>query len=204
VKLTVIGSTGRTGRLVLADAARRGHRVTAFTRRPHELPELPAAVRVVHGDGRKAQDVREAVAGSDAVIAIVAASKRSGPHQTAEVAGGLTEQMAALDVPRLVITSAYPIVGTTPRVPIALLRLMLADAYADVRTMESIVTQSDVDWRIVRLNRLTDRPAIGASRISRDVFARPTAISRADAAAVLLDIAADDGLARTAVNVAGS
>ena len=203
MKLTVIGSTGRTGRHVVAEAGRRGHRVTAFTRRPEGLPLQPGLVRVVHGDGRKAADVRDAVTGADVVIAIVGASTRKGPHETAEVAGVLTEQMTALEVPRLVITGAYPIVATTPRLPIALLNRVLADAYADMRLMESVVMHSGVDWRIVRLNRLTDGPARGACRVSRDLLARPTAITRADAAAALLDISADDSLARTAVNVAG-
>jgi uncharacterized protein YbjT (DUF2867 family) len=203
MKLTVIGSTGRTGRLVVAEAARRGHRITAFTRRPQVLPEQPGVIKVVHGDGRDAQDLRDAVTGADAVIAIVAAATRKGPHQTAEVAGVLTDQMAALDVPRLIITSAYPIVATAPRLPIALLNWVLADAYADVRAMEGIVTSSDLDWRIARLNRLTDAPARGGTRISRDVFARPAGITRADAATALIDIAGDDSLSQTAVNIAG-
>lgn len=206
MQLTVIGATGRTGCHVLAEAARRGHRLTAFTRHPGSAADLarqPGVIRVVTGDGRDRQTVRDAIAGAEAVIAIVAAATRKGPHQTAEVATVLTDTMADLGVPRLTITSAYPIVATTPRLPIAVLNKVLAAAYADMRAMEQIVMASTIDWRIVRLNRLTNAPARGGTRITPGLFARPTGITRADASAALLDIVADDAPRCTAVNVAG-
>lgn len=161
MRITVFGSTGRTGRLVLTEGLRRGHQLTAFTRRPEALPDPSRLAAVVSGDGRDRQAVRQAIAGADAVIAIVAASSRKGPHETAAVSRVVTEAISDLGVRRLAITSAYPIVGDKPRLPIALLRLVLADAYADVSKMEQIVSASDLDWTIVRLNRLTDQPAQG-------------------------------------------
>lgn len=38
MNLTVLGAAGRTGRHVLEQAMARGHRVTAFTRRPAATP----------------------------------------------------------------------------------------------------------------------------------------------------------------------
>jgi len=69
VKIGVIGSTGRTGRLVLDEGLRRGHVMTAFTRRPRELAGVQGLAAVVHGDGRNLEDIRRAVRGQDAVIA---------------------------------------------------------------------------------------------------------------------------------------
>ncbi len=40
MNLLVIGSTGRTGKHVLEQGLQRGHAITAFTRRPHELAGL--------------------------------------------------------------------------------------------------------------------------------------------------------------------
>jgi len=79
MKLTVIGATGRTGRHVVDEALRRGHKVTAFTRRPEALTERSRLDGVVVGDGRDPEAVRKAVSGADAVIAIVAAASRKGP-----------------------------------------------------------------------------------------------------------------------------
>lgn len=203
MKLTVIGSTGRTGRHVVDQALRRGHRVTAFTRRPDALAERSRLAGVVVGDGRDPQAVASAVRGADAVIAIVAAPSRGGPHQAAEVIRVVTAAMARHGVRRLVVTSAYPIVGVRPRLPLAVLRLVFRDAYADARAMERELQAGPLDWTIARLNRLTDKPAEGPLEITTDLLARPRPMTRADTAAALLDIVADPRLVRCAVNLSG-
>jgi len=115
----------------------------------------------------------------------------------------LTEAMTDLGVRRLVVTSVYPIVADKHRLPIALLRLLFADAYADVSTMEQIVSACDLDWTIVRLNRLTDRPARGGVRVSGGLFDKPSAMSRSDVATALLDVVDDDTTVKAAINTAG-
>src|SRR5438309_11206245 len=71
-RIAVIGSTGRTGKLVLAEGLRRGYALTAFTRRPAELASIDGLSAIVEGDGRRADDVRRAVQGQDADISIAA------------------------------------------------------------------------------------------------------------------------------------
>jgi len=201
VNITVLGAAGRTGRLVVLEGLRRGHRITQFTRRPDALP---ATTRVVTGDGRDPGAVRDAVTGADALIAVIAAPARTGPHHTAAVTRVLAGVLPGTGVRRLAITSAYPIVAERPRIPIALLRWALADAYADAAAMEQIVSTVDLDWTVVRLNRLVDRPASGRVLISRSQLDRPRPIARADAAATLLDTVESTAYARTAINVGGS
>jgi putative NADH-flavin reductase len=203
MRITVLGSTGRTGQHVLREGLRRGHEITAFTRRPEVLTNVPELAAVISGDGRDPHPVRQATAGADAVIAIVAASKRKGPHHTAAVSRVLTKAMNDNGVRRLTITSAYPIVADQPRLPMALLRLVFADAYTDAATMEQVITTSDLDWTIVRLNRLTDRPAQGGIRTSRDTLEHPSPMTRADTAALLLDLIVDGTAINAAINACG-
>jgi putative NADH-flavin reductase len=204
MKLTVVGSTGRTGTHVLAEGPRRGHEITAFTRRADALERTSTLAAVVEGDARDPHAVREAIADADAVIAIIAAHSRKGPHHVADAARVITKAMLDARVRRIVITSAYPIVGDKPRLPMALLRAIFAAPYADNAAMEQLVSTSDLDWTIARLNRLTDKPARGAVHTSRDLLEKPSSITRADAAAALLDIAQDAILAKTAINLAGA
>ncbi|MCW2858689.1 MAG: Flavin reductase [Actinoallomurus sp.] len=147
MRLTVFGSTGRTGRQVLAEGNRRGHRITAFTRRPDTIADPSTLAAILSGDGRDPDAVRAGIAGTDAVIAIIAAPSRKGPHHIADVARTITGAMSETGVRRLVITSAYPIVGAKPRLPIALLKLVFADAYADGAAMEDLVSTSGLDLR---------------------------------------------------------
>lgn len=69
--------------------------------------------------------------------------------------------------------------------------------------MEEHVSASGLDWTIARLNRLTDRPARGGVRITPGLFDKPTALTRADAAATLVTLAEDGTWSGRAVNVAG-
>ncbi|MCC9076089.1 NAD(P)H-binding protein [Litorilinea aerophila] len=71
MKLLVFSSTGRTGRHVLEQGIRRGHQITAFTRRPEALAGLEGLAGVIQGDALDLADLRKAVPGHDAVITIV-------------------------------------------------------------------------------------------------------------------------------------
>jgi putative NADH-flavin reductase len=203
MKITVFGATGRTGRHVFAEGGRRGHALTAFTCRPEALDHTTVPAAVVHGDGRNPDAVRKAIDGADAVISTVAGGFRSDPHRLADVSRVIIQAMADLGVRRLVVTSAYPIVVEEPPLAMALLRRLLATPYADNSAMARLVEASELDWTIVYVNRLTSKPANGKVQSSSGLLAKPRAITRADAAATLLDIVADPTLARTAINVSG-
>jgi putative NADH-flavin reductase len=204
MKLTVIGATGRTGSHVLTEGARRGHELTAFTRRPALLTDRSSLARVVEGDGTDPEAVKSAVAGADAVIAIVKAPSRNGPHQTAAVAQVIVAAMSEAGVRRLVMTSAYPVVATRPLIPMTLLRLVFKAGYQDMIKMEQVLAASDLDWIVARLYGLVDKPARGGVSMRRDLFEKPTTLSRADAAAALLNLVEDRAFARTALNIAGA
>src|SRR5438270_6582466 len=90
-RIAVIGSTGRTGKLVLAEGLRRGYALTAFTRRPAELAGIDGLSAIVEGDGRRADDVRRAVQGQDAVISIVAPAGRGPTTVVSDAMGALLE-----------------------------------------------------------------------------------------------------------------
>ncbi|TQS31086.1 NAD(P)-dependent oxidoreductase [Microbispora sp. KK1-11] len=201
MNLTLIGSTGRTGRYVLAEALRRGHRVTAFTRNAAALEARPHAV--VEGDGRDLEKMRAAVEGADAVISIINGGDSNDPHRAAEATRTVIQAMTDSGVERLIVTTPYPIVARKPFLLIWLLRRLLATQYADARDLEEAVSTSDLDWTIVRLTRLTDRPAAGSVVIRRELLATPRSLTRADVATTLLDIAEEGHLSGVAVNVHG-
>ncbi|NUW36210.1 SDR family oxidoreductase [Nonomuraea sp. SMC257] len=201
MNVTLIGSTGRTGRHVLAEALRRGHRVTAFTRDAAALPVEPHAV--VEGDGRDLEKMRTAVAGAGAVISIINGGDSGDPHRAAQATRTVIQAMTETGVRRLVVTTPYPIVARRPYPLMWLLRRLLATPYADARDLEQTVSASDLDWTIARLTRLTDRPATGAVAIHRGLLARPRALTRADVARTLLDIAQETHLSGVAVNIHG-
>src|SRR5256714_7038595 len=67
--IIVFGAGGRAGRVAVAEAARRGHRVTAVVRDPGKYQGLAAeTVAVVAGDVTDAARIAELAPGHDAAI----------------------------------------------------------------------------------------------------------------------------------------
>jgi len=203
MKITVIGAAGRLGQRVVEEAARRDHQVTGLARHPERLARPDLLTGIAAGDGRDRDVVAGAVADADAVISTLPGGMRKDPHQAADVTRAVTTAMRDHGVHRLVITSVYPIVGTRPRTVMWLLRKVLATPYADIAEAEQITGASGLDWTIARLNRLTDKAPAGLPYASTGLLERPTGLSRADAATLLVDLAETRDHARQALNVRG-
>ena len=203
MKITVIGAAGRLGQRVVEEAARRDHQVTGLARHPERLARPDLLTGIAAGDGRDRDVVAGAVADADAVISTLPGGMRKDPHQAADVTRAVTTAMRDHGVHRLVITSVYPIVGTRPRTVMWLLRKVLATPYADIAEAEQITGASGLDWTIARLNRLTDKAPAGPPYASTGLLERPTGLSRADAATLLVDLAETRDHARQALNVRG-
>ena len=73
--LLVLGATGATGQLVVSQALAAGHSVTALVRSPEKITTTHPNLTVVKGQPTDPQDVRRAIAGTDAVISTLGAMK---------------------------------------------------------------------------------------------------------------------------------
>ncbi|MCB1383267.1 MAG: NAD(P)H-binding protein [Notoacmeibacter sp.] len=67
MKIALIGATGHVGSAILAEAARRGHSVTAIVRNPGKVSTLPG-VKAVTADAADAAALSPLLAGHDVVI----------------------------------------------------------------------------------------------------------------------------------------
>ena len=211
MKIVVFGSTGGTGRLILAEAIRRDHDVTAFARRASALDDVTGLTGVVEGDGRDRGQVMKAVTGQQAVIMTV--SGRGEPGAVEGIADAVTAAMAAAGVSRLVATSSYAIVATRPYVAAPLVRRIFAKAFADQQAADRLITGTGLDWTIARGTRLTGKPARPAgqssagqspARQSTELFTKgPYSLSRAAYAIALLGLAEAGGQLRQVINVTG-
>ncbi|WP_084550996.1 NAD(P)-dependent oxidoreductase [Actinomadura rifamycini] len=196
MRILVIGSTGRTGVHVLTQGVGRGHRITAFARRPEHLPGGVALAGVHRGDAHDPAAVRDAVRGQDAVIAAVGGSG---------IASTLITAMHEEGVRRLVMTSSRSVPATRPRLAVGLAWILLRRAYADLARAEGMLQVSGLDWSIARGTRLTDKPPAGRVHIDFEDNATGGApqLSRTDYAMALLDIAEDPAMIGKAPGICG-
>lgn len=205
MKIAVIGSTGRTGCHVLDQALRRGHQVTAFTRRPQELHSIQRLHAIARGDGLNRADVLEAVSGQDCVISILSTPGLGPGTVVTDVTKNIIAAMHETGVRRLICTSSHSLIATRPWLIVKVVKWVFRNPYADVAAMERVVTASNLEWTIVRATQLTDGPATGQVRHAHGDFnTGPYTIARADVATVLLDIAERGDEICAAVEVSGA
>ena len=197
MNLLVIGSTGRTGKHVLEQGFQRGHSITSFTRRPHELAGFQGLKEIIHGDALNLNDLRKAVQEQDVVIAAVGSSG---------IARNLIVAMREAGVRRLVITSSRSIVATRPWFALTLAWLVFHTPYADLARTEGMIEVSGLDWSIVRATMLTDKPFTGQVHIDFEPNATggDWTLTRADYAMTLLDVAENPQMIGRALGVCGT
>jgi putative NADH-flavin reductase len=166
INVVVLGAAGRTGRLIVAEAQRSGHHVTAAVRNPASIPAVPG-LRVEHADVRDAESLRAVIEGHDAVVSAVGASGRQAGNLYSDGARAIVSAMQATEVKRLLAITSVGVRHDDPHHAWwyrGLIRPVGADLYADMARMEQIVGGSDLDWTFVRPTYLQDREPTGRYR----------------------------------------
>lgn len=135
-----VGATGSIGRLVVAEALRRGHRVKALVRDAGRAKRvLPAAVDLVVGDLTRPDTLTAAVDGVDAIVLTHGSGTREADVRDIDYAG-VANILAALDGRRARIALMTAVGTTRPGTPYA----------AWKRRAERLVRASGNAYTIVR------------------------------------------------------
>lgn len=193
MKLAIFGASGRTGRQLVRQALERGHAVRAFVRTPSKLDLKHAQLEIVRGDVQDADAVGRAVEGVDAVLSALGPTSNKPEPQVTRGTRHIATAMGLHGVRRLIITAGAGVGDPDDRPNVMnrllerALKLMARHVYEDMLGAAQVVRDSDLDWTIVRLPRLTDdppAPRVRADYLGGDVGIR---IGRADAAAFMLD-----------------
>ncbi|WP_440106662.1 NAD(P)-dependent oxidoreductase [Streptosporangium sp. H16] len=190
MNIVVFGAGGRAGGRIVAEAHRRGHRVTAVVRDPADRSDL-ADVRVVAGDVTDGTSVAHAAAGHDAAVS-AAADLSVPPHEffTAS-ARALTTGLAEAGVRRLAVVGLASIMPGASGVP-----LMDEPGYPnEYRAFYlghaaglAVLQGCDLDWTYVAPAGDFDHAGTRTGRYRIADHADPAArISYADFAIALLD-----------------
>jgi uncharacterized protein YbjT (DUF2867 family) len=211
MKILVLGASQGTGALCVKQALAQGHDVSAFARTPQKLVlEHPKLTRIA-GDFHEHTSVERAVQGHDAVIITASATKLSGfkerPDYFSRGTGYAIEAMKTHGVKRLVVLSALG-TGESRGLLNVVVRALMVDgllkaAFLDHAVQEQLTRDSGLEWVIARPGRLTDGPAKGTFVKTAKLEKVPSAISRADVAAFLVESCTSPTFVRQAVQLGG-
>jgi uncharacterized protein YbjT (DUF2867 family) len=197
-KILVLGGTGGTGRLIVAQALARGHEVTALVRSAEKARHL-AGAKLVVGDARDEAALREALKGQDAVVSALGppASPFREVTLLSTATRALVRAMEAERVARLVCITGIGAGDSRGHGGFlfdnVILPLILRTVYDDKNRQEAIIRDSALDWVLVRPAVLNDKPARGAIRALSDLADfHGGVIAREDVARFVLDQLRDD------------
>lgn len=192
MNVALIGATGRTGHLVLAELLRRGHTVTVLARDPAKLTHSDPGVRVVVGSATDPQAVGELLDGVQAVVSALGPTAKEADLHT-RTARLLLEAMPAAGITRFIGISGAGIdvsgdrKGTQDRIISTVIRTIGGAVAKDKPAEYQVLADSDLDWTLVRPPRLLDAPATG--RIGHHPHTPGHwSIPRADLAVFLADV----------------
>ena len=206
MKLLILGATGGIGLEIVRQAIDHGHAVTAFVRSPERLKPFAGRIAIRQGDLLSSTELESAVAGHDGVLSGFGPRlpiAKSDANLLRDFAAALTPAMQRAEVRRLVIVSTAFLFRNSIVLPTYLFgRLFFPGVVRDATAMERIISNSGLDWTIVRPPQLTDRPYSGRYRVQTGHLPRfGFKVSRADVAESLLRTAEDPSTARKIVGV---
>jgi putative NADH-flavin reductase len=194
MRLTVLGGTGRIGRLVVEQALAGGHDVTLLVRDPAKVATLGDTVRVVVGQVGDQAALADALGGADGVISAL------GPDgnrvdQVVALREGMRAVIAAMGqagVSRIVNLSGAAVDApgdrkpTLDRIASRVVRLVSGHVVAAKQAEFDELRGSDLEWVAVRPPLVTDGPHTGHYQAGEDVLHPGARIGRADIADFML------------------
>lgn len=171
MNVTVVGATGRIGRHVAEKALKHGYDVTAFVRDPAKMNIEHERLSLVQGNVQNLDDVENAIADADAVLAALGHTDTSSKDVLTEGTRNILTAMEKHNVDRLVnLTGAgvsYPKdePGLLNKVIGFLLRTLQPELLEDSTRQMQLIQSSDLDWVIVRVPMVTDAPGTGDIKV---------------------------------------
>jgi putative NADH-flavin reductase len=193
LKITVFGATGETGKKITEQALEMGYEVVAFARNPSKLNVSNEHLTVVQGQLSDVGLVESAVKGSSAVLSALGPRGGSKDKPLTQGMQNIIVAMKKQNVRRLIITSTLSAKDTKDKpnfktkAMVNLVKTTMHAAYEDIVNVAETVRASDLDWTIVRLAILNNKPKSGkvkAGYVGSGEVA--TQISRADIADFML------------------
>jgi putative NADH-flavin reductase len=194
MEITIFGASGGIGRLLVEQALDAGYMVKAYVRNPSKLELTHQNLEIIKGELSDFENIRTAIAGVDAVISTL------GPPLKRNYKGwaildahiNIVKAMEMEGVNRF-ITIATPSVNfrwdissIITKMPTVMAKLLFPKAYKEIVMVGNVVSDSSLDWTIVRIIAPNNKPLTGSVKVTFGETKIKWGISRADIAAYLL------------------
>ena len=196
MKLTIFGTTGEAGRLLIEQALAEGNEVIAFVRNLSKLTIRHENLTIIQGELHDVISIERAVNSADAVISLL--GPRPGEDSKIKPLTQGTQNIVTaikkFGVRRLIIVST-PSASAPNDLPdlkfkvlVYIIKSTMRPAYEEIVNVAQVVRDSDLDWTIVRVSTLNNNPKSSKVRVGYlGTGAVGVQLSRADMADFILD-----------------
>ncbi len=201
MRILILGSTGRTGRILLSEAVMRGHQVTVLVSHKGALRIKSPSIKAFEGTPLNKFTLADAMRDCDAILSALNISRmsdfpwsklRTSKDFLSASMKHIIEAATENDVKRIVITTAWGVAETQKDIPFWFSWLIknsnIRYPYYDHERQEQILKSSDMDWTIVRPVGLTDSAKVRDVKVSLNNQPKPSlTISRRNVALFMLE-----------------
>jgi putative NADH-flavin reductase len=198
MKITIFGSTGKTGQILVRKALEHGHGVIAFARTPNKLAVEHQELHIVQGDIREGKQVAQAISGADGVINAVGPTPDSPPDLLEQAAKNIASAMKQNGVRRLIWSTGAAVRAPQDEPTLMqksiefLLKLISPKVLENSLKGAEIIQNSGLDWTIARAPMLTDEPGSGGYHAGFVGSQLGRTLSRENFAEFMLDLVEGD------------
>jgi putative NADH-flavin reductase len=213
MKIALLGATGRTGKCIIEEALKRGHKISAIARNTEKLKDLN--ISITEGTPYDYETIARAITGCDAVINTLNISRKSdnpwSPLAAPKdlISKSATHALKAMEkagIKRFVALSTIGAGRSWKKAPGILKFIVsisnLKHAFLDHGKQEEILEKSSMDYTICRAPMLSKEiNSTGAVATAEEKKPASAVLSRNSAAEFFLDIIENNNYIRETINL---
>jgi putative NADH-flavin reductase len=195
MKVLIFGASGATGKLLVQQALKQGHTVTAFVRNPLRLEIVNSNLKIIKGDVMNTNSVKAALLNQDVVLCCLGAPANKSGIIRSTGTKNIIQAMENAGIQRFICQTSLgfddstEVLKQTPFVfKNVIVPFLLKKTFAEHLLQETYIKQSRLDWTIVRPGNLTNGKLTGQYKHGFDYSDKTikVKIARADVADFML------------------
>jgi putative NADH-flavin reductase len=198
-RIALFGGTGQTGSLFLDKAIKAGYQVKALVRTPSKVKISDSKLELIQGDVLNAEDVSKTVESCDVVVSLFGHVKGSPEWLQADGTRNIVDAMKAHGVQKVISLSGGGLPFPEKDQPKfmdklirGIMKIAVPKVLNDAIAHHEVLSNSGLDWIIVRGPRLTNDEPKGTYRVGWVGVNASTKIARGDLADFVLTQVEDD------------
>lgn len=169
MKILILGTTGRIGKLILSEALKQGYEINCLVREPKKIKENHRMLNIFKGSPERISELENAIKNCDGIISTLNISRKSDfPWSKlrtpktflSDVMKNIISLTEKNKINRIVVCSAWGVAETEKEIPFwfkwFIKNSNIGVAYKDHERQENLLELSNLNWTIVRPTGLTN------------------------------------------------